>query len=777
VTTAEHPVTPATIAEWRRRKEADGGMPPDSHNGQGREPADGHNDQSANGHNDQSANGHNDQSVNGRGEQPCNGRGDQSVNDGSGQFANGHNGQFANGHNGQSANGHRGQSANGHGEHPRNGNGGPPPGEEAKIRNGFRVPAYSANVRSRQSSPAGPSEPGQPVFAGALDQDPALERQPGFAEAQQAGLTAIMRIAQTEPPRLLPTVKSIMSGRGPETVAPVRADSAGSTRNVQVSAPSAPAMDRSPVPPQPISAAPTSPSSTGRRQTPAPTTSRKRYSLSHLPTVLPLIAILTVQATLSARLIKGFTAFNDEALYIWAGRVEWSHWIHGTPVPLFQTYFSGAPVIYPPLGAIANDIGGLAGARILSLCFMLGATALLWGTASRLYNRWAAGFAAAFWAVLGPTQHLGAYATYDAMALFLVAVAAWCATGRREQEDATGWILAAAGALALANATKYASAIFDPVIIALAIASAWPRPGGKIALRRGTLLTACTTGALALMIRLGGPLYLRGIEQTTLSRTANTSPAITVLSQSWVWVGAVAVAAAVAVILCWRRPNILLTALLASAVLLVPIEQARIHTTTSLNKHVDFGAWFAAIAAGYAIQRIQAWPRSLVARVGCVCGSVICFFAACQAGTFQARNMLFGYWPNESRLIAALRPLTTGHGSFLSEGQYIPVYYLRNTSWQDWSNTRSVRTPGGGVISVPVGAEGDPAVYRTLISEHYFSVVLLTFTDTVTLDNDISKDLHSTRGYHIADIIPFGPTRHGNYTIWVYGPHFRHGSK
>ena len=38
--------------------------------------------------------------------------------------------------------------------------------------------------------------------------------------------------------------------------------------------------------------------------------------------------------------------------------------------------------------------------------------------------------------------------------------------------------------------------------------------------------------------------------------------------------------------------------LLASAGVLVPLEQARIHTLTSLNKHVDLGAWFAAVAAG-----------------------------------------------------------------------------------------------------------------------------------------------------------------------------------
>jgi Dolichyl-phosphate-mannose-protein mannosyltransferase len=566
----------------------------------------------------------------------------------------------------------------------------------------------------------------------------------GFAALQQAGLAAMISLAKVDAPSRLRPEPPAEAAIPPDPGAAIR-----------------------PAPPR---FAPT-----GAQQDPGHTGGGKSSRLGFLPALLPLIVILTVQATLSARLITRYTAFNDEALYLWAGRVEWEHWLHGTSVPLFQTYFSGAPAIYPPLGALANSIGGLLGARILSLCFMLAATVLLWGTATRLHDRRAAFFGAGLWAVLGPTQHLGAYATYDAMALFLLALAAWFATGRRDKEDATGWILAAAGALALANATKYATAIFDPVVIALAFASAWPHPGGKAALRRATLLTVCLTGTLAVLARLGGPLYVRGLEQTTLYRAGNTSPIMTVLGQSWAWVGSVGVIAALALILSLRRPGFALAALLAGTVLLVPIEQARIHTTTSLNKHVDFGAWFAAVAAGYAIAWVAALPRPRIMRAGIVGGCVIALFAASQVGAQQARNMLYGYWPNEARLMAALQPLTARGGRFLSEGQYIPVYYMRKTSWQDWSNTRSVKTPGGGTISVAVGEQGRPAVYQSLIAAHYFSVVLLTFTDTVALDNDIAKDLRDTSGYRIADIIPFGPARNGDYTIWVYEPQIRHG--
>ena len=102
-----------------------------------------------------------------------------------------------------------------------------------------------------------------------------------------------------------------------------------------------------------------------------------------------LLVVLAVQAALSLRLVRADTAFDDEAMSLWAGHLEWAHWLHGTPIPPFPKYFSGAPVIYPPLGALADSLGGLAAARVLSLLFMLGATALLWGTARPAL--WAAG--------------------------------------------------------------------------------------------------------------------------------------------------------------------------------------------------------------------------------------------------------------------------------------------------------------------------------------------------------------------------------------------------
>jgi hypothetical protein len=489
---------------------------------------------------------------------------------------------------------------------------------------------------------------------------------------------------------------------------------------------------------------------------------------------LPLVVVVTVQAVLSVRFLHANTAFGDEALYLWAGHLEWSHWLAGTSLPTFSTWFSGSPVIYPPIGAIADSIGGLVAARVLSLGFMLGVTCLLWATTTRLLDRRAAFFATGLFAVIGPTLHLGAFATYDPMALFLLALAAWCACGARTRQDSTGWILAAAGALALANATKYATAIFDPVVVAMAVLSAYPSPGGKPALRRGTLLVACLVGVLAALLRLGGSWYIVGITQTTTKRPNGGAPVTRILLDSWQWTAVVIVVAAAGVTLSIAagssRPRVLLLAVLAAAALLVPADQARIQTTVSLNKHVDFGAWFACIAAGYALSYLAGWLRPARARaIATLClGAAIIPVASARVSQAAAMDN----WPGAARLVSFLRPRTSHGGHFLAETDDVPEYYLPGTTWRQWSNTFSITLPDGKLQNV----DGNPAVYASAISRHYFSLVVLSFSETAVMDQAITRALRATPGYKIIGQVAYGGPVPGDYTVWAYAPPGRRGA-
>ena len=267
-------------------------------------------------------------------------------------------------------------------------------------------------------------------------------------------------------------------------------------------------------------------------------------------------------------------------------------------------------MIYPPLGALADHAGGLAGARVLSLVFMLGATTLLWSAARRPYGRRAAFFAAALFAMLGPTLHLGAFATYNALSLFLVAVAAWFVLRAGERGVLPGRMIAAGAALALASAAAYSTVLFDVVVVVLAALAAFPAPGGRAALRRVAILLATVIALLGAGLLIGGSNYLNGFKANILTPVAHTNSPLSVLSSTWYWAGILVVLAAGGVIISAVRREgraaTWLLAVLAAAVILGTAEQAWLHTAALLNQHVGVGAWFAAIAAGYAADRFIA---------------------------------------------------------------------------------------------------------------------------------------------------------------------------
>jgi 4-amino-4-deoxy-L-arabinose transferase-like glycosyltransferase len=496
----------------------------------------------------------------------------------------------------------------------------------------------------------------------------------------------------------------------------------------------------------------------------------------------PLVVVLVVQAILSLRLVRVDTAFQDEAEYLWAGHLEWAHLLHGTPLPQFPSFFSGAPVIYPPLAALADSLGGLAGARILSLVFMLGATVALWFTANRLFGRRAAFFAVALFAVLGPTLHLGVFATYDAMAIFLVSLASWFVVRAGDQQDATGWMVAAGVTLAVANATLYPSVLFDPVVLLLALTVAFPKPGGRLAAARALVLLAIVSLLITLGLLLGGSRYIHGAQITTFARVGGTDSPFSVLTQSFSWTGVIVVAAICGAVISWitqpRRPQTWLLTLLACAALLVPAEQASQSTIASLDKHVDLGAWFAAMAAGYAVDKIIGTSPAGNMRVVTAGACVVALVFPVALGAAQSR-VLATSWPNASAFITIFQPLadnTTGH--LLVEDPSIAEYYLRaGSQWQRWSSTRNIVLPSGAPTGGPsnkagiVGA-GNAGTFAAYIKAGYFSFIALNFADTISEDKSLAADIRRNHHYQVVQIVPYGAgpagPALGEYVIWQY---------
>jgi len=168
--------------------------------------------------------------------------------------------------------------------------------------------------------------------------------------------------------------------------------------------------------------------------------------------------------------------------------------------------------------------------------------------------------------------------------------------------------------LALANAAKYATALWDPVVIGLvACASVLDGRTWRHGRAQAVRFTAVLTCVLGIGLAIGKRKYIQGILYTTVNRSSSQvgmgqSPLL-VLEKAWTWIGVVVVIATMGMLFLLvsrSRSNVLLIigALFMFATVAAPLNQARIGTIVSLQKHVVFGAWFGCILAGYGLDRL-----------------------------------------------------------------------------------------------------------------------------------------------------------------------------
>ncbi|TQF02507.1 glycosyltransferase family 39 protein [Kitasatospora acidiphila] len=485
---------------------------------------------------------------------------------------------------------------------------------------------------------------------------------------------------------------------------------------------------------------------------------------------LPLIAILLVQCALAYRLAN--TAFEDEALYAYAGHGELGHLLHGTPVgDNYASYFSGIPVLYPVAAAVMDDAFGLEGVRAFSLLMMLGATALLWTTTRRLYGKPAAVIGSTLFATSAPTLFLGRLATYDAPSILLLALALWWTVRTAHRPPLL--VMPAALPLVLACGVKYASALYLPTV-ALAALLTVPALGlsWRRGVLRGALLAAGTGGLAALGLALAGPQVRAGLSQTTVNRAAGGEPLANIVRLSLVWGGWVFVLAVVGVgFLLHRRRSwapALLGALLAGTALLATVYQAHLGTCVSLHKHIGFGLLFAAPVAGAGLAGLSGLPafrgalpllRRAVPGVAIGACGVLALYAGHAAGP------MYEGWPDSSGLVSTLRPLVhPGQDRYLVEEDEVPRYYLRDQSQpQQWLNTYFFQygdASGHQLTNLPA--------YRAAIADHYFSLVVLDDGPTAALDKELTTTLKAPgSGYRLVATLP-AETSHGeqDYTVW-----------
>jgi 4-amino-4-deoxy-L-arabinose transferase-like glycosyltransferase len=317
----------------------------------------------------------------------------------------------------------------------------------------------------------------------------------------------------------------------------------------------------------------------------------------------PLWLVLALQAGVTAYGIGAHGIFTDEALYLRAGTDEWAHWLHGAVIPQqYSRFFSGAYFLWPALGGIGYNAGGVVGARIITMLLTLGSTGLVYLGGLRLRGQVLAGFAAGFAGLTGLLGYAGASATFEPLAIFFLTLAVYLiirADGRWP------WLAAAGVAAGMANGAKFATIAWDPVILGVAFFCHWEN--WTAALRRAAVTLASLLAADTALAVAGGASLMHALFTTTITRphppSGLQSPAGAIFTRSLALTGvalAMAVLAIIASLLTREHfSQTCLIGLMTVSLLIVPIDQARLYQAASLDRNLSLGVSIGALAAAY----------------------------------------------------------------------------------------------------------------------------------------------------------------------------------
>lgn len=497
---------------------------------------------------------------------------------------------------------------------------------------------------------------------------------------------------------------------------------------------------------------------------------------------LLLLVILLIQAMLSLRLAN--TAFEDEALYLYAGRLELAHLFQGGPAhPEIANCFSGASALYPVLAAAVDSVLGLGGVRTLSLVFMLAATTLLYSSTRLLFNERAALAAAAVFSTAQSTSFLGHFATHEALTVFLLAATTWLVL-RTSRSSAVLACLLVPPVMVIDAAANDVALMFLPSIAGIAVLAAWPRRGVMSAVGRGILLFCVWGILLAIVVKSARRDSLTGITWGSAGAAPDTATVATIAAASATWGGPILALAALGSLLYVRQERLnelpglapgnlrppwarfALGGLLCATALLAPLYHAHLHNEVWLHKHIGYGLLFAAPMAGVGASRLVGAHFRHPER------GVVIWVLLLVLGLVQSQDR-FAAWPDSTRLIRVLKTHLTPNGRYLVEPSWVPQYYLRSVSrpgqWASWT-ALTYSDQGGRDVS---GIQA----YRTAIEEGGFDIVVIDLNAKDEVTRTVKSELASGSPYRLLTSIPYRVTTgrawirshdvSGSYQVWV----------
>lgn len=484
---------------------------------------------------------------------------------------------------------------------------------------------------------------------------------------------------------------------------------------------------------------------------------------------LPLAIILSLQS-LVALVALGNSAFQDEALYLYAGRQLLAQYLGGpTVTDPFATYLSGYPYVYPLLAGTLDAIGGVMLARLFSLVAMLIATACVYWIGAHVFTRQVAILGTATFALQGTVIFLSRLATYDAMCLSLLAISV--AFAFKFSFDERPLRVASIGpVLVLGFFAKYVFILWIPTVFAVVALATWSHRGMRAAIVRVLTLLASTAVTAAVAVTLAGPPFIHGLLFSTLARQSSVTIA-PVPRQDLLWevvsYGGIELGLGIAGALLVPKGQRLLAWLFVASSLLAPAYHVAHAEPVSLTKHLAYGMIFVAPLAGLAIQRLAEWLSSRAAQPsqGAAQWMTVLpvFLIIFTLGLRQAQT-LFDQWPNSAQMVTVMRSVVRPNsGMYLAEDMEVNRFYLQDIS-SDWQWTGpfwfQYKTKQGQTLY-------GTAAYKQAIDDGYFSAVELSFGTNPALDSALKAELTKSQKYVLIDRIYYKDSFGGGYYyIW-----------
>jgi 4-amino-4-deoxy-L-arabinose transferase-like glycosyltransferase len=469
--------------------------------------------------------------------------------------------------------------------------------------------------------------------------------------------------------------------------------------------------------------------------------------------VFLLGVICSVFAVISLRVKRNTNPFQDEGLYLYIGHRMIDHIVSG--VHLFEypgAFLSGAPGLHPIVGAIADSVAGVQGARLVSLFFVCIAIVATYGIGNELFGKPSGLLGAGAFALCGSVIFISQLATMDAMALCVMTLGCWL-TVYSANHDKLLWAPIVGLILTLAFLTKYATAVYVPGIAAIGMLLAW-RHIRWGAVRRGCLVVTTTAASVFFILTFWAGDLKGGIVSTTMSRIPiNPTPRTELIWNVGEWVGPWILLAVLGALTQARRWP--LSVLLLAMSVIGPLQQIRIGEITSLSKHVAFGIVFAAPLIG----SLLVWIIKRLTWVG-IPVTVAVAAVMLASGTRYSEQFLTT-WVDDREIVAQLREeiAISPHKAILGEEPSAQRYALRGVAApEQWNDT----------FVLLYGNKTGLAAYHEAIDQTAFGTIYLTL-DTVN-GRKINEYLtNSETPYRLSKKVPF--YRHGQvagyYLVWT----------